>query len=50
MYTNYFKGLEGCSETKTVSPEPMKDYSEAKIDLPRLVDTVAVFKHVLPVT
>jgi len=50
IYANYLKSLEGYSETKTVLPKLMKDYSEAKIDLSRLADTVAVSKHVLLVT
>ena len=49
-YLDYFRDLKGYSEAKTGLPEPIKDYSEAKIDSPQLVDTVVVFKHVLPVT
>ena len=33
MYANYLKSLEGYSETKTVLPELIESYSEAKIDL-----------------
>lgn len=50
MYLNYFRGLEGHGEAKTGLPEPMKDHGEAKIDSPQPADTVAVSKHVLPVT
>jgi len=50
MYPNYLKGLESHGKVEASLPKPMKDYSEAKIDLPQLVDTVAVFKHVLLVT
>jgi len=50
IYANYLKSLEGYSKTKIVLPKLIKDYSEAKIDLPWPVDTVAVSKHVLLVT
>ncbi|XTI86894.1 hypothetical protein V2W45_1237536, partial [Cenococcum geophilum] len=50
MYANYLKSLEGRSETKIVLPKLIKDYGEAKIDLPQLVDIVAVSKHVLLIT
>ena len=49
IYLDYFKDLEGHSEAKTGLPELIKDHDKAKIDLPQLADTVAVFKHVLPV-
>jgi len=32
MYANYFKSLEGCSETKIVLLKLIESYSEAKID------------------
>lgn len=35
MYANYLKSLEGRSETKTVSPEPMESHGEAKTDSPQ---------------
>jgi len=50
IYLDYFRDLEGHSEAKTGLPEPMKDHGEAKIDSPQPADTVAVSKHVLPVT
>jgi len=34
MYLNYFRDLEGHGEAKIGLPELMKDYGEAKIDLP----------------
>jgi len=34
MYANYFKSLEGRSETKIVLPKPMESYGETKTDLP----------------
>jgi len=33
MYANYLKSLEGCSKTKTISPEPMESHGKAKTDL-----------------
>jgi len=50
IYFNYFRDLEGYGKAKIGLLKLMKDYSEAKIDLPQLVDTVAVSKYVLLVT
>ena len=50
MYKKYTSIILGYGKAKIGLPEPIKDYSEAKIDLPQLVDIVAVFKRVLLVT
>jgi len=34
MYPNYLKGLEGYGKVEVSLPKLIKDYSEAKIDLP----------------
>ena len=34
MYLNYLKRLEGYSKVEVSLPNLIKDYSEAKIDLP----------------
>jgi len=34
IYPNYLKGLEGYSKVEVSLPKLIKDYGEAKIDLP----------------
>ncbi|OCL10330.1 hypothetical protein AOQ84DRAFT_362499 [Glonium stellatum] len=50
MYLNYLRGSEGHSEAETGLHEPMKDCGEAKINSSQPADTVAVSKHISPVT